>query len=97
MAGRPEPKTLVADFTDAEVREEAKLRARTNRTEESQEFANVWKEKKEALAARKAAIGAQIETQAEMFTAKGNLTRPVASQNTEIDAIVKQETNKQKD
>jgi len=96
MAGRPEPETLVADFTDAEVREEAKLRARTNRTEESQEFANVWKEKKEALAARKAAIGAQIETQAEMFTAKGNLTRPVASQNTEIDAIVKQETNKQK-
>jgi len=96
MAGRPEPKTLVADFTDAEVRDEAKLRARTNKTEESQEFANVWKEKKEALAARKAAIGAQIETQAEMFTAKGNLTRPVASQNTEIDAIIKRETNKQK-
>jgi len=96
MAGRPEPKTLVADFTDAEVRAEAKLRASTNRTEESQEFANVWKEKKEALAARKAAIGAQIETQAEMFTAKGNLTRSVASQNTEIDAIAKQETNKQK-
>ena len=96
MAGRPEPETLVADFTDAEVRDEAKLRARTNKTEESQEFANVWKEKKEALAARKAAIGAQIETQAEMFTAKGNLTRPVASQNTEIDAIIKRETNKQK-
>jgi hypothetical protein len=87
MEGRPKPKTPIAKFTDAEVKAEAKRRSKTNKTEESDEFANVWREVKEARAAEATALSNQIKRQTEMFTAKGNLTRPVASQNTEINAL----------
>jgi hypothetical protein len=87
MEGRPKPKTPIAKFTDAEVKAEAKRRSKTNKTEESDEFANVWREVKEARAAEATALSNQIKRQTEMFTAKGNLTRAVASQNTEINAL----------
>jgi cytidylate kinase len=56
MEGRPQPKTPVAKFTDAEVKAEAKRRSKTNKTEESVEFANVWREVKEARAAEATAL-----------------------------------------
>ena len=94
MAGRPVPATPIAKFTDAEVRTEAKRRASVKKTEESVEFANVWKDVKEARAAEAEAIGNKIKAQVEMFSPKGNLTNAVASQNTEINALEKQERAK---
>ena len=96
MAGRPVPVpvTPIAKFTDAEVRTEAKRRASIKKTEESVEFANVWKDVKEARAAEAEAIGNKIKAQVEMFSPKGNLTNAVASQNTEINALEKQERAK---
>ena len=96
MAGRPVPVpvTPIAKFTDAEVRTEAKRRASIKKTEESVEFANVWKDVKEARAAEAEAIGNKIKAQVEMFSPTGNLTNAVASQNTEINALEKQERAK---
>jgi hypothetical protein len=96
MEGRPEPKTPIAKFTDAEVKAEAKRRSKTNKTEESDEFANVWREVKEARAAEATALSNQIKRQTEMFSAKGNLTKAVASQNTEINALEKKARAAQK-
>ena len=96
MEGRPEPKTPIAKFTDEQVKVEAKRRSKANKTQESVEFANVWKEVKEARAAEATALSNQIKAQTEMFSAKGNLTNAVASQNTEINALEKQEIAKQK-
>jgi hypothetical protein len=96
MEGRPEPKTPIAKFTDAEVKVEAKRRSKANKTEESDEFANVWREVKEARAAEATALSNQIKRQTEMFSAKGNLTKAVASQNTEINALEKKARAAQK-
>jgi hypothetical protein len=58
-----------------QVKVEAKRRSKANKTEESDEFANVWREVKEARAAEATALSNQIKRQTEMFSAKGNLTR----------------------
>jgi hypothetical protein len=96
MEGRPEPKTPIAKFTDAEVKVEAKRRSKANKTEESVEFANVWREVKEARAAEATALSNQIKRQTEMFSAKGNLTKAVASQNTAFNALEKKARAAQK-
>lgn len=96
MEGRPEPKTPIAKFTDAEVKVEAKRRSKANKTEESDEFANVWREVKEARAAEATALSNQIKRQTEMFSAKGNLTNAVASQNTAFNALEKKARAAQK-
>ena len=96
MEGRPQPKTPIAKFTDEEVKTEAKRRSKVNKTQESVEFANVWKEVKEARAAEAEALSNQMKAQAEMFSAKGALTKAVAGQNAEINALEKQEIAKQK-
>jgi hypothetical protein len=96
MEGRPQPKTPIAKFTDEEVKTEAKRRSKVNKTQESVEFANVWKEVKEARAAEAKALSNQMKAQAEMFSAKGALTKAVAGQNAEINALEKQEIAKQK-
>jgi hypothetical protein len=90
------PATPVAKFTDAEVKAEAKRRSKTNKTQESVEFANVWKEVKEARAAEATALATQLKRQTEMFTAKGTLTRAVTSQDAELQALEKKESAKQK-
>jgi hypothetical protein len=70
MEGRPEPKTPIAKFTDAEVNVEAKRRSKANKTQESVEFANVWKEVKEARAAEATALSNQIKRQPKCFLLK---------------------------
>jgi hypothetical protein len=90
------PATPVAKFTDAEVKAEAKRRSKTNKTQESVEFANVWKEVKEARAAEATALATQLKRQTEMFTAKGTLTRAVTSQDAELQALEKKEIAKQR-